>query len=181
MKKIALSAILFAFCAIIYAQEDSRFSTDGKSVTWQNVYQTQLDSAGVVNGLLSSGHFDGVIPTKDGFTCRVIPHEADYRGAGLKRGLVVMYISTSELEGRAVVQIREGRYRVTVDEIVFTTNITGGGGVFQQGERTALERYALNSGGDFRRAFWNKGASPVLDYDLYSLFEIREPDQDDEW
>ena len=123
MRKIALFAILLAFSAISWAQNDSRFSTDGASVMWQNVYQTQLDSASVVDGLLASGHFDGVILSKDGFTCRVVPHEVDYRGAGMKRGLTSMYLLGGELEARAVVQIREGRYRVTVDEMVFTTTL----------------------------------------------------------
>ena len=114
MKKIAFFAILLAIPAILLAQDESRFSTDGASVMWQNVYQTQLDSAAVVDGLIASGHFDGIILTRDGFTCRIIPHEVDYRGAGMKRGLTSMYLLDGELEGRAVVQIREGRYRVTV-------------------------------------------------------------------
>lgn len=177
---IALSLLVVPFVGI--AQDDSRFSTDGTSVIWQNVYQTQLDSAAVVDGLLSSGHFDNVVLTKDGFTCRIIPHEANYRGAGLKRGQVFMYISSADVEGRAVVQIREGRYRVTVDEVVFITNISGGGGMFTLGERTALERYALNGSGEFKSRFWNKGSSPVLDYDLFSLFDVKEQgDQDEDW
>ena len=182
MKRVVFALSLLAVSFVGIAQDDSRFSTDGTSVIWRNVYQTQLDSAGVVDGLLASGHFDNVIFTKDGFTCKIIPHEADYRGAGMKRGNVFMYINTADMEGRAVVQIREGRYRVTVDEIVFTTNISGGGGVFKQGERTALERYALNGSGSFRNNFWSKGSSPVIDYDLFSLFEIKErDDQDEDW
>lgn len=180
MRKIALFAILFAFSAISWAQNDSRFSTDGSSVMWQNVYQTQLDSAGVVDGLLSSGHFDGVIFTKDGLTCRIVPHEVDYRGAGMKRGLVSMYLLGGELEARAVVQIREGRYRVTVDEMVFTTTLETP--LSKRGERTKLELYVLNGSGKFRSNFWNKGTSPVLDYDLFSLFDIKEPNaQDEDW
>ena len=180
MRKIALFAILLAFSAISWAQNDSRFSTDGASVMWQNVYQTQLDSAGVVDGLLASGHFDGVILSKDGFTCRVVPHEVDYRGAGMKRGLTSMYLLGGELEARAVVQIREGRYRVTVDEMVFTTTLETPRA--KRGERTKLELYALNGNGTFRSNFWNKGSSPVLDYDLYSLFEIKEMTvQDEDW
>lgn len=162
------------------AQDESRFSTDGASVTWQNVFQTQLDSAGVVDALLASGRFDGVIQTKDGFTCRIIPHEVDYRGAGMKRGLVSMYLLDGELEGRAVVQIREGRYRVTVDGMVFTGIVNSP--LSTGGERTKLELYALNGSGKFRSSFWNKGSAPVLDHDLLSLFEIRElEDQDEDW
>ena len=180
MRKIALFAILLAFSAISWAQNESRFSTDGSSVVWQNVYQTQLDSAGVVDGLLASGHFDGVILSKDGFTCRVVPHEVDYRGAGMKRGLTSMYLLGGELEARAVVQIREGRYRVTVDEMVFTTTLETP--LSKRGERTKLELYVLTGGGAFRSNFWNKGSAPVLDYDLLSLFEVKAAEaQDDDW
>lgn len=180
MKKIALFAILLAIPAILLAQDESRFSTDGASVMWQNVYQTQLDSATVVDGMIASGHFDNIILTKDGFTCRIIPHEVDYRGAGMKRGLTSMYLLDGELEGRAVVQIREGRYRVSVNEMVFIGKINSP--LSKIGERTKLELYALNGSGRFRSNFWNKGSSPVLDYDLFSLFDIKEPNiQDEDW
>ncbi len=180
MRRIALFAILLAFAANSWAQDGSRFSTDGSSVTWQQIYQTPLDSAAVVDGLLGSGKFDNVILTKDGFTCRIIPHEVDYRGAGMKRGLVSMYLLGGEMEGRAVVQIREGRYRVTVDGIVFTTTLETP--LSKAGERTKLELYALNGKGEFRSNFWGKGASPVLDYDLLTTFEIKDrADQEDDW
>lgn len=180
MKRFALFAILLSFCANLSAQDDSRFSTDGASITWQNVFQTQLDSADVVDALLGSGRFDNVILTKDGFTCRIIPHEVDYRGAGMKRGLTAMYLLGGEMEGRAVVQIREGRYRVTVDGIVFTKTLETP--LSKTGERSKLEIYALNGNGEFRSNFWNKGSSPVLDYDLFSLFEVKEQmDLDDDW
>ena len=180
MRKFALFAILLAIPAILLAQDESRFSTDGASVMWQNVYQTQLDSVAVVDGLIASGHFDGIILTRDGFTCRIIPHEVDYRGAGMKRGLTSMYLLDGELEGRAVVQVREGRYRVTVDEMVFTGKISSP--LSKPGERTKLELYALNGSGRFRSNFWNKGSSPVLDYDLFSMFNVKEKEaQDEDW
>ena len=180
MRRFVLSVILLAFSAALFAQDGSRFSTDGASVTWQQVYQTPLDSAGVADGLIASGHFDNVVVTKDGFSCRIVPHMADYMGAGVKRGLAAMYIVSADMEGRAIVQIREGRYRVTVDEIVFTTNISGG--IFTPGTRTKLETYALNGSGQFRKNFWSKGASPIIDYDLFSLFELKERDDlEEDW
>ena len=179
MRRITLFAILLAFAANSWAQDGSRFSTDGASVTWQQIYQTPLDSAAVVDGLLGSGKFDNVILTKDGFTCRIIPHEVDYRGAGMKRGLVSMYLLGGEMEGRAVVQIREGRYRVTVDGIVFTTTLETP--LSKAGERTKLELYVLNGDGQFRRNFWNKGSAPVLDYDLLTTFGIKEDDENEDW
>lgn len=173
-------AILLAFSANLFAQEETRFSTDGAAIVWRNVYQTPLDSADVVDALLGSGRIDGVTITRDGFSCRIIPHEVDYRGAGMKRGLVSMYLLGCDMEGRAVVQIREGRYRVTVDEIVFTSTLETP--LSKIGEKTTLEFYALDGRGDFRGSFWKKGSSPVLDYDLFSIFEIKEQaSQDEDW
>lgn len=181
MRKIALFAILLAFPAILLAQDDSRFSTDGASVKWQNVYQTQLDSAGVVDALLASGKFDGFAQTKDGFTCKILQHEVNWRGMGIKRGALPMYMLGGELDAHATVQIREGRYRVTVDRIVFTDTVSGG--LFVPGKRTRFEDYALNRRGEFRGNFWNPGTAPVLDFDLFSLFEIQQEQsaQDEDW
>lgn len=179
MRRFAFIAILLAFTANSWAQDGSRFSTDGASVTWQHVYQTPLDSADVVDALLGSGRFDNIITTKDGFTCRIMPHEVNYRGAGMKRGLVSMYLLAGDMEGRAIVQIREGRYRVTVDGIVFTTKVSGG--MFKEGERETLEIYALNSKGEFRSNFFGKGSSPVLDYDILTTFEIKDSEVDEDW
>ena len=179
MKKILIVAFLIISVSAA-VQDESRFSTDGASVTWKNVYQTQLDSAGVADALIGSGRFDGIIPTKDGFSCRIVPHEVDYRGAGVKRGLTAMYLLGGEMEGRAVVQIREGRYRVTVDGVVFTTTLETP--LSKIGERTRLEDYVMNGKGEFRSNFWKKGSAPVLDFDLLSLFEIKETnDQEEDW
>jgi len=179
MKRIAFITILLAFYAIAWAQDESRFSTDGATVTWQNVYQTPLDSASVVEALLGTGRFDNVIVTKEGFTCRIIPHEVDYRGAGMKRGLTAMYLLGGEMDARAIVQIREGRYRVTVDGITFTSKVESP--LSKIGEREKLEIYALNGSGEFRKNFWNKGSAPVLDYDILMLFLIDEKDDEQDW
>lgn len=82
-----------------------------------------------------------------------------------------IYIANGMLEAHAIVQVKEGRYRVTVDGI--TTQIP-------RDKPTRLELYALRRNGEFKDGFFN-AAAIILDNNLFSLFDVTTKLIDHNW
>lgn len=172
---------MLLFCPVLlsFAQEPDNFSVKDGVIVWQRVFQTQLDSAGVVAALTVSGQVADIVGVKGGVACRVLPHSADYRGAGFKRGATAMFLLNNQMEAHATILVREGRYRVTVDHMTFvTTTETYLGRV---GERTPLEEYSLNRKGEIKEGFYSMNAAPAIDYDLGKLFDLTEKEDIENW
>ena len=179
MKKILFIALLFCPILLSYAQESDHFSVKDGVIVWQRVYQSQLDSTGVAAALTASGQVADIVGVKGGVACRVLPRSADYRGAGFKRGAVAMFLLNNQMEAHATILVREGRYRVTVDHLVFvTTTETYLGRV---GEKTPLEEYSLNRKGEIKEGFYSMNAAPVIDYDLGKLFDLTIREDEEDW
>ena len=76
------------------------------------------------------------------------------------------------LDDLALLQIRDGRYRVTVDHVVFLDSPS-----------VALETYALTRQGGFRGVFSadSSNAAAVLDHDLTNLFTMPSQSEEEAW
>ena len=98
---------------------------------------------------------------------------------GFKRGATAMFLLNGQLEAHATILVREGRYRVTVDRMVFgSTTETY---LSRVGEKTTLEEYALNRKGEIKDGFYSMNAAPIIDYDLSKLFDMHPKEEDDNW
>ena len=179
MKKILLIALLFTPLFSAFAQETDRFSVKDGVILWQRVYQSPLDSSAVAASLVASGQVADIVGVKGGVACRILPRSVDYRGAGFKRGSTAMFLLNGQLEAHATILVREGRYRVTVDRMVFgSTTETY---LSRVGEKTTLEEYVLNRKGEIKDGFYSMNAAPVIDYDLGKLFDLNPKDEDENW
>lgn len=177
MKRFLLFLSLMSACALAYAQEDP-FSVRDGSVVWQAVYQSQLDSADVVNSLLAKGVVSDLVSIPGGVSCRVRRHPVGWKAAGFDRMSVPLYLVSNQMEAHAVVLFKDGRYRVTVDQIMFIAPATDG--LQERGESAPLEDYAVSARDDFKKVFYSMKAAAVLDADLYRLFEIQAA-KEEEW
>ena len=116
MKKI-LTLILFSFLfVLVYAQETNNFSTKDGDVIWQKVYQTTLDTRAVFDAIKTSGNLLDVTETEQVLTGNLVERAADYSSLGYSRGNVPIFVHHL-LGGFVKVEMREGRYRVTVSKM----------------------------------------------------------------
>ena len=176
MKRICTLVLLLIVCAGARAQED-RFSVRDGGVVWQTVYQSQMDSAQVIGALIGSGLVEDAAGIPGGVACRVRLHAVNWKAAGFERMAVPLYLVNNQMTAHAVVLFREGRYRVTVDQIVFVSPSSTS--LRERGETTPLESYAVNGRGELKRVFYSMNAAPVLDYDLLKIFEVSAPVEED--
>lgn len=165
-------AVLFSPYAM--AQDDIRdkFKIENSQVVWYEVFETSLQKDEIMSRLRSSGKAIDFTETENAATCRLVPHKADYKGAGFDRMSVALYVVNYTLEAYAQIQFKPGRYRVKVSNITFTDtkrNIEG------------IEPYALTWTRDgFKSIFYDINAASVLDFDFHQIFSIPDTNTDEE-
>lgn len=172
MKRTIITLFIISLTVLMASAqtaEDFHFVADGGSVRWQLVYESQVDSTAVLDYLLGSGNFADVVEISGSLSFTILPRKVDYRAAGFRAGRVAIYIHNYMMTGHGLLQIREGRYRVTVDHVVF-----------QAEPDTPFETYALSRTGEFKPIFTapSANAAQVLDYELTRLFTIRAPKEE---
>ena len=179
MKRIIVSVVFILTSIIAWGQENDNFSIKDGGIVWQRVYQSQLDSASIASVLVATGQVTDVAGIPGGIVCRIMPRSLDYRGAGFSRGSAAMYIVNRQMEGHATIQMREGRYRVTVDRMVFVASTETS--LSRVGERTPLEDYAMSRKGEIKSVFTSMNAAGIIDYDLGKLFDLKVVTDEEDW
>lgn len=177
MRCLFLLSLLFIVCTGARAQEGP-FSVRDGMVVWQTVYQSSLDEAGVISALAAKGLVEDFVDMEGGVSCRVRLHSVNWKAAGFGRMEVPMYLVNNQMEAHAIVLFKEGRYRVTVDRIVFQAPSSTS--LRERGEVTPLENYAINGKGELKKVFHSMNAAAVIDYDLQKTFEVV-AQEDEDW
>ena len=175
MRRFLFSLTLLLACAGAWAQ-GHHFRVEDRQVSWQQVFPSELDSAAIVRAVSLSGAFADVVPVEGGVTFRVLPHEADYEVAGFKRGRTPMVLLACLVECHALVEFRDGRYRVTADNFTVIEDMDSH--FFQRGRRSSLESWVLD-GERFKKDFVSSGLAPILESDLLCLFSFKEKQEED--
>jgi len=152
------------------AQDPNTFILRDGDIIWQRVYQTEIDSISLVGYLQASGQLKDFTNTPGGLVCSIIPRQMDYRGAGFRYIQVVAVVLDTEMEGTALIQFKGGRYRVTVNHIRFVSQIP----MFAD---LTMADFIDRKG--IQKVFYSKNTAAVLDYELNSIFEMRE--SEDTW
>lgn len=171
----AIASLLFS--VTLNAQIDNFSVTQDGKVYWQKVFDTTLDHDGLFNTIVNNGQFVDVI---DGevITFRVVRAKVDYKQLGFTAGNIPLYASACDVTSFVTIQIKDGRYRVTADNIILTENRTGG--LFTEGTEHQIETWAVKNG-EIAKNF-AKASSQLYDKFFTSLFLVGEKSYiDDEW
>ena len=174
MKRLTIFAILVIHAAAMSAQTYNFFAEDHK-IYWQKIYETDMD-IDICSLLINTGKFENIRDVDGVISAKMLPCEVELNGRS--RGMVPMYLLSSNLTSFIRIQKKEGRYRVTVDHFVFIRNVdTSLGSV---GETTSLETYALKRDGTFKPGFFNSESAVILDEMLSILFSEQD-NLDKDW
>ena len=172
MRRAWLLLLLFA-PAVLFAQSGplGYFQIAEGRVIWQSVYSTSLNSEEAARRLTIEGF--RVVDVTDSmvtFYCdglRVFPE--DY---GYSRGETPMYVTGCDLVFRGFIQLKDGRYRVTLDRFRLMDNISAGG--FSAGSVKPME-WTVLSGNDFASGF-KKIPARIYNQLLYRTFSLFNPE-----
>lgn len=167
-------SILFSICLIAAigsrAQEATNdFLIIGNHLVWQKIYTSDITEEDIAELLFNSGDFADIGNAGGMITCRIPATPIDFAGAGFKRGVTAGYILLNDLTAFVRIQVKDGRYRVTVDklELIATSDTVLGA----SGERISLDYYGIKRGA-FSSSFY-KYINPIIGKQLDDLFSFQ--------
>ena len=171
MKRIILNAIILLVSFSTYAQEKTKYNffTQDGDVVWQKVFQTELDASAVFSAIKTSGTLTDITETGSVLVGNLIERKAEYSSLGYSRGSVPIF-ANHLLGGFAKIEMREGRYRVTVNKMYRIDDTS------PAKDRTDFTFYVNKKGG--LRLFPER-AQEIFDYNFSKMFEVKSQAQED--
>jgi hypothetical protein len=181
MKRIIVLCVVFTLCCAAYGQDDVYYQpektqktlehhfkiVDGK-VIWQKVFDYN-DTINVRDLFIEKNILTDVAETNQKMIGKLKPLKFDYKSAGFKLMSTPIYILSSDLTGNVSVETKEGKYRITIDNFILTSNMDGG--FIKKGEESNYEFYALNKNKEFRNTTL-KFDFFILEPQLNKLFTV---------
>lgn len=171
MKIISLLFILFPI--LIFGQ--SNFLIEENQLIWQKVYEVKSSPEEFKSQLLKNLEFGDIDVTTDQIIATINNLKIDYKGYGASEMFTSMYIPRNNYNALALIEFKENRYRITIKDIMAIADYSDG--LTQQGEKTQLERFAMNRKG-LRKRFIEKDA-PIFNYTFENLFKLNQKNNDD--
>lgn len=168
---------LFATATINAQTNNFAVSDDGKLI-WQRVFDSQASYQDIYNLVLNSGSFTDIVDNDGVITCRIPQTMVDFKSMGFSRGNIPIYVATNDFTGFATIQVKEGRYRVTVEKIVMICNENG---LSKVGDETPLDTWGVRRGNLTNGFLGNP--SDIYNQFLTNLFTMKQKSflENDEW
>lgn len=178
-----IKILLFLFCATtsIYGQDHLVLQTNGL-FQWQMVYNTDK-TENLKSDLLTSVVLNNIVVIDENSFKGELLASPNWRQAMIDAGKKPMNtpiaIRSYDLKGTALVEIKDGRYRVTVQDLKFVYKEVGNR-YEKKGTETPFEDFVLKANGTIR-PWYTKEPNwlEVYDETLSNLFILKE--STDEW
>lgn len=173
MKKFLLLALAALLPAFMKAQED-HFKVEDSQIIWQQVFSSDKSSEDVIGYLKSVVDIKDIRETPTGIMFQIATSAPiDVKKYGFKKGFVANYVVLNLLEAAGSVDFKDGRYRVTVRDIVLVANNASA-------ERKGIETYALTRAGEIKSIFYSMNAAGPLEAYFTDIFTVKVK-KDQEW
>ena len=171
MKRIAIFIMAALFSQLAVAQIHNFGITDSGKIFWQKVFDDSRSADDIITATLSSGSFSGLIENESQVSFHMDPRPVDVVSLGYKRMSVPIYTSTYDFSGQVTLQFQEGRYRVTVTDIILIKT--------EEGSNEPIETWAVSRGQISR----NFSGIPSELYDKYltGIFGPQTSPLDSDW
>lgn len=159
------------------------FLADG-GIVWQKVFNGDYTVESLTKALVSSGLFSDIVTIDhETLSCRLQGKAIDFKGAGYNRSNTPMFLLDTAFGGNARVQIRPGRYRVTLRDFhcapntassIMSYGMWGAAGLASQRD-AYLDEMFLNKKGSVKGNFCGSGSAQIIDWNLNEIFSLKKP------
>lgn len=181
MKRVFMISFLFVVLIInLNAQETvNNFLPENNKIFWQKVYETGMDFNHLVGRVKESGILVKYEIEDNKILGQTKQIEADYKGAGYGEMSTPMYVARSFFNGFAVIEFKNGKYRVIIKNIMLTQKYDDG--LSKEGEKSTIESFGIKKGKNEMKAAFMKSPSKILDYTFTKAFVFKLSDKKGNW
>ena len=178
MKKFIFLFALISFTAV--GQETKNFKIESYELIWQYVYETDLTQEEVLQNLSTKGIWESFEKVGDELIAISSNMDANYKPLGYGEMSVPMYVARMFVNFHSLIEIKDGRYRVTISNIQLVQKYDDP--LVKQGQVISLKDFAINKKGEFKRMFLGK-ASDIYNHTFKTALEIKkeEEEEGDDW
>lgn len=160
--KIITTVILALLANITVSAQIHNFHlTEDNTIYWQKIIESNLSAEDIYASILHGNDFTDVVYSDDMITCRMENAMINIQAMGRDRMTVPIFVSLNNISGLVSIQFKEGRYRATIDKIIFTERPNGG--PLYSGESKTIEDVAI------KRNDWRKGFTGIMS-EIYDEF-----------
>lgn len=168
MKKIVI--LLASILASISLMQAQNFNVEDGKIYWQKIYENEID---IISSFTNAGIFTDIIETNGVVSAKMIQTAIDLNGRSAMN--VPILIRDGNLTCFVRVQSKEGRYRVTVDQLKVHDKYDDNNEIGIELEFWYIKKQDLSLKPSFI-----KTVAPVLDDMLNEIFAFKN-DLDNEW
>lgn len=122
MKKLFFCVLVAIVSLNVSAQVNNFKVTENGKIYWQKVFEDSRSAESVLTSIMASGSFSGLMESEGQASFHIDQRPVDVVALGYKRMMVPIYTSTYDFSGQATLQFQEGRYRVTVQDIILSNS-----------------------------------------------------------
>lgn len=176
---ILLSLICFSSFSIRAQESIHNFYPENNKIIWQKVFETELDFNQLTNQIKESGILEKIETGENKLMGQTKPIDADFKGAGYREMSTPMYIARSFFDGFALIEFKDGKYRVTLKNIMLTQEYDDG--LSEEGEKSTIESFGIKRGKNEMKVAFKKSPSIILDYTFTNSFTFKKVKKDDNW
>ena len=176
MKKLLLLLVLIS--KSVFGQETSNFKIENRDLVWQFIFETDLSQEELKQELSTKGIWESFEKVGDDLIGICSGMDADFKGAGYSEMSVPMYVARMSMDFHSLIQLKDGRYRVTITNIKLVQKYDDP--LTKQGQVISLSDFAVNKKGDFKTMFLKK-PSEIYNYTFISSLEIHQNENTDDW
>ena len=169
-----------SFVITMNAQESvNTFLPENNQIIWQKIFETEMDFNEQARKIKESGILVKPEIEENKILGQTKPIDADYKGAGYGEMSTPIYVAQSFFDGFAVIDFKEGKYRVTLKNIMLTQKYDDG--LSKEGEKTSLEAYSIKRGKNEMKGAFAKSPGVILDYTFTQVFTFISSESNDDW
>lgn len=175
MKNFFLTLLLVCIQFATFSQENNGFHINSGKLEWEKVFESNLTQTEILDLLKINGKVSKIEIKDSRILANVARVEPDYKGLGIAEMTAPIYIARSWVNGKLVIDFKEGRYKVILRDILLTQKYTDGSS--DVGEISTLDSFAISKL-EFKNAFL-KSPSKILDYTFTKEFSFEIIEKED--
>ncbi|MCA5003780.1 hypothetical protein [Sphingobacterium bovistauri] len=123
MKKLFLISLCLTLSLSSFAQSHSFKINEYGHLRWEKVFGTNISQERVFSYLISLGYFKDIIITNNSFFGRFVDIPTTYKGMNVSWIKLNSDFKHSYLTGGVLVEMKEGKYKVTFQNMTLLRNI----------------------------------------------------------
>lgn len=169
MKRLFFIIAVFLLGVCAHAQEN--FYVDGGEIIWRRVFNADTDLGTIERNFRSKGFFRDYNSGPGIITAELQGFKMNVEAAGYKRMSVPLYLPNGVFSAFVIVQVKEGRYRVTVRRITYHVDRIGS---------SMLSDVSLSDDGTITDKFTGAPAN-IINFNFFNLFCNLGEEEDNDW